>query len=124
MDNTFPENENLYRAVYPFELNQMLWKDSQHVSSAAFLDKRGLSVERGNFRFDEEVLKDMKKNFIGRFISVTVGLCCKINARIIYKPTKRSVYHSEIHGGEKQTTLTPSQRRFLACNSKLVTIDA
>ena len=124
MDNLFPENEKLYRAVYPPEFNQMFWKDENHVSSAAFLDKKGLSVERGNFRSDENVVLEMKKFFIGKIIAITAGNCHKANAKVLYKPTKRSVYHSEIHGGEKQTTLTPSQRRFLACNSKLVTIDA
>ena len=124
MNNTFNENELLYRAVYPPEINHILWKDNQHVSSAAFLDKRGLSVERGDIRSDEEVLKYMRKSFIGRFISVTVGLCHRINAKVIYKPTKRSIYHSEIHGSEKQIVLTPAQRRFLSLNCRLIKSEA
>ena len=49
------ENELLYRAVYPPEINQMFWKDEQHVSSAVFLDKKGVSVERGDNRPEKEV---------------------------------------------------------------------
>lgn len=124
MDNNFTEYESLYRAVYPPEINRMYWKDENHISSAVFLDKKGLSVERGNFRLDDEVVKEMKKSFVGRIISVTVKHCLKINAYVVYKPTKRSLYHSEIHGSEKQIVLSPSQRRFLSVNSRLVKTDA
>ena len=40
MDNFFKDDELLYRAVFPPEFNKMYWKDNEHVSSAAFLDKR------------------------------------------------------------------------------------
>lgn len=124
MDDLFPENEKLYRAVYPPEFNQIFWKDEKHVSSAAFLDKRGLSVERGNFRSDNIVVKEMKKSFIGKIIFVTVQCCLGIKAIVVYRPTRRSSYHSEIHGNKNSVVLSPSQRRFLACNSKLIAIDA
>lgn len=120
MNKSFPENEQLYRAVYPPEINDMFWKDNEHVSSAAFLDKKGLSVERGNFRVDVEVLNDMKKSFIGRIVSITVRLCLDINAKVIYKPTRRSQYHSEIHGSDKYIVLTPMQRRYLSKHCKLL----
>ena len=60
MNNSFSDTEVLYRAVYSPEMNRMFWKDENHVSSAAFLDKKGLSVERGNFRAEETVVADMK----------------------------------------------------------------
>ena len=37
MDNTFPDEESLYRAVYPPEINSMFWKNENTVSSAVFL---------------------------------------------------------------------------------------
>ena len=120
MNNNFPENEKLYRAVYPPEKNPMFWKDETHVSSAVFLDKKGLSVERGNFRTDEEVLKNMKKKFIGRIIYISVNTCNKVKAKILYKPTKKSIFHSEIHGSEKRVVLSPAQRRFLSMNCKQI----
>lgn len=120
MDNTFDESESLYRAVYPPEVNKMYWKDENHISSAVFLDKKGVSVERGNFRSDKNVVLEMKKFFIGRIIAITAGHCNKVNAKVLYKPTKRSVYHSEIHGSETRKLLTASQRRFLSINSRII----
>lgn len=124
MDNSFKEDELLYRAVYPPEKNKIFWKDENHISSAVFLDKRGVSVERGNYRSDDLVLQYMKKSFVGKFISITAGLCFKVNAKIFYKPTKRSVYHSEIHGSETRILLSPSQRRFLSVNSRIIKTEA
>lgn len=124
MDNSFKEKEALYRAVYPPEKNRMFWKDENHISSAVFLDKKGVSVERGNFRSDEEVAKDMQKSFLGKIVSITAGVCYKVNAKIFYKPTKRSLYHSEIHGSETRVLLTPSQRHFLSLNSHIIRIEA
>lgn len=120
MNNSFSEEEVLYRAVYPPDINEILWKDENHVSSAAFLDKRGLSVERGNFRTDEEVVSNMHKLFVGKIISVTVQLCKKIKAEVVYKPTKRSIFHTEIHGDKKHIVLSPSQRRFLSKNCRII----
>lgn len=123
MNNSFSENEQLYRAVYPPKVNQMYWKDEKHISSAVFLDKKGLSVERGNYRLDDDVVKDMRKSFIGKIISITVQHCLLIKAFVVYKPTKRSIYHSEIHGGKNNIVLSPSQRHFLAKNSRIVKAD-
>lgn len=124
MNKNFSDNESLYRAVYPPEVNRMFWKDENHISSAVFLDKKGVSVERGNFRLDENVVLEMKKFFIGKIVAITAGICHEVNAKVLYKPTKRSVYHSEIHGGEKQIVLTLSQRHFLAANSRLLESEA
>ena len=57
MDNTFPNCEKLYRAVFPESYMQMFWRKDGTVSSAAFTDKQGLSVERGDFREDENVIE-------------------------------------------------------------------
>lgn len=120
MNKIFSSDESLYRAVYPPELASMYWKDAEHVSSAAFLDKKGLSVERGNFRSDYEVVQNMKIYFIGRIVRLAVRICNEINALVIYRPTKRSLFHSEIHGNEKSLVLSPSQRRHLSLNCQLV----
>ena len=65
MDNTFPNCEKLYRAVFPESYMQMFWRKDGTVSSAAFTDKQGLSVERGDFREDENVIEEMRKFFHG-----------------------------------------------------------
>ena len=53
MDNIFPKNEKLYRAVYPPEAAELFWKADGSISSAAFADPKGLSVDRGDFRVDD-----------------------------------------------------------------------
>lgn len=114
MDNTFANDEKLYRAVYPASYSQMYWKKDGSLSSAAFRDPDGLSVERGNFRSDQNVIKEMQGFFKGCIVSVTAEQCYATNASIQYKPTRRSIYHSEIHGNENTLVLSASQRKHLA----------
>ena len=65
MDDTFREEEQLYRAVYPPERQEMFWKKDGSISDAALRDKKGLSVERGYYRQDTQVLSEMARFFIG-----------------------------------------------------------
>ena len=89
-------------------------------SSAAFSDREGLSVERGNFRDDKDVIEEMPKKFFkGCIISLTVGQCKTVDAVVKYKPSSRSEYHSEIHGSETTPLLSKSQRKHLAADAKI-----
>lgn len=119
MDNTFPDSEKLYRAVFPESYAKMYWRRDGSVSSAAFKDEEGLSVERGDFRSDETVIEDMKSFFRGCIVSITVGQCKNVEAVVKYKPTKRSIYHTEIHGSEEVALLNPGQRKKLASAAKM-----
>lgn len=119
MDYTFNDSEKLYRAVYPASYAAMFWTRDGRVSSAAFKDKAGLSVERGNFRSDESVIEEMQKFFRGCILSLTVEQCRNVDAVIKYKPTLRSEYHSEIHGSEENALLDPGQRKKLASSAKI-----
>ena len=120
MDNKFSDEcEKLYRAVFPESYIQMFWRKDGTISSAAFTDKEGLSVERGFFREDKSVLEEMRKFFQGCIISLTVEQCRNVHAVVKYKPSKRSKYHSEIHGNEKVPLLSKSQRRQLAAKAKI-----
>ena len=114
MDNTFPNCEKLYRAVFPESYMQMFWRKDGTVSSAAFTDKQGLSVERGDFREDENVIEEMRKFFHGCIISLTVEQCRDVDAVIKYKPSKRSEHHSE-----EVPLLSKSQRKKLAERAKI-----
>ena len=118
MDNTFQKDEKLYRAVFPPEHSNMYWKSDGRVSSAAFSDPKGLSVERGFYRKDSEVVLDMSKMFIGRIISITVEDCMNNNVKVIYCPTNISCYHSELHGYNK-IQLSRHQRHQLALVAKI-----
>ena len=119
MTEQFDIYERLYRAVYPPEIMPLFWKENGEISSAAFKDKRGLSVERAGVRNEDEVIKDMQLFFSGTIISVLVGDCIECDAVLKYLPTRRSVYHSEIHGGEDRILLSQSQCKFLAKRVKI-----
>lgn len=118
MDDTFDKAEKLYRAVYPPSCNNMYWKEDGSLSSAAFADQHGLSVDRGYNRTSEEVVDDMKSRFSGCIVSVTVQDCNEVNALVKYKPSRTNIYHSEIHSNENVILLTKSQRRKLALKAQ------
>ena len=120
MDNTFPNCEKLYKSMFFQNLIcKCFGEKNGTVSSAAFTDKQGLSVERGDFREDENVIEEMRKFFHGCIISLTVEQCRDVDAVIKYKPSKRSEYHSEIHGSEEVPLLSKSQRKKLAERAKI-----
>lgn len=119
MDNNFFDDEKLYRAVHPASYMQMYWKNNGSISSAAFLDDNGLSVERGYYRDDNCVIDVMRHFFKGCIVSLTVGDCHQVNAVVKYKPTERSEYHSEIHGSDDKLSLSKSQRKRLALAAKI-----
>ena len=114
MDDNFKNDEKLYRAVYPPDVIDMFWKRDGSLSSAAFADARGLSVDRGYYRPDSKVIKDMQKRFSGCIVSLYVKNCLDAGAVVRYLPSKTNVYHSEIHGSSTTPLLSKSQRRFLA----------
>ncbi len=114
MDNTFENDERLYRAVYPPEVADMFWRKDGTVSSAAFADAKGLSVDRGDYRKDSEVVADMNKRFTGRIIRVYSKNCYDVGAVIRYVPSRNNPYHSEIHGSKASVLLSKQQRLYLS----------
>lgn len=114
MTKQFETYEKLYRAVYPPEIMPMFWKENGELSSAVFKDKRGLSVERSGDRDENAVIVEMCKLFYGFIISLKVKDCEACRAVLKYLPTKRSIYHSEIHGSEERALLSQSQCKYLA----------
>ena len=121
MDNTFQNTEKLYRAVYPPEVADIFWKKDGSISSAAFANPKGLSVERGDYRKDNDVISSMRKKFSGHIISLYVKNCTDTGAVVIYTPSRTNIYHSEIHGNEKTALLSKSQRRYLANHAVILT---
>ena len=99
----------------------MFWKENGQLSSAAFYDPKGLSVDRGNYRADDEVVNAMRKRFAGRIIAVTVGQCKNVDAKVKYKPTS-NIFHSEIHGSDDDILLDKMQRKYLARGAKIIAI--
>ena len=98
----------------------MFWRKDGTVSSAAFADAKGLSVDRGDHRSDEEVVNTMLRRFSGHIISVYVKNCADIGAVVVYAPSRSNPYHSEIHGSEASLILSKPQRLFLARKAVVV----
>ncbi len=121
MDETFNITEKLYRAVYPPEVAAMYWKNDGTISSAAFADPKGLSVDRGDYRSDNEVISSMRARFSGHIISLYVKNCVDIGAPVRYLPSRSDQYHCEIHGSEDNPLLSKSQRRFLSTRAIILT---
>lgn len=120
MDNMFNSSEKLYRAVYPPEITDIFWRRDGSVSSAAFADPRGLSVDRGDYRLDSEVSADMHKRFSGSIIRLYVKNCRDTGAVIHYLPSRNNPYHSEIHGSETNKLLSKQQRHYLAKKATII----
>ncbi len=114
MTERFEADEKLYRAVFPPDIMPIFWKENGEISSAVFKDKNGLSVERAGNRAEDTVLLDMSLYFEGAIVRVLAGDCTACGAVIKYLPTKRSVYHSEIHGSKERKLLSQSQCKYLA----------
>ncbi|MBE5899338.1 MAG: hypothetical protein E7279_07015 [Lachnospiraceae bacterium] len=120
MDNIFPKTEKLYRAIYPPKVSAMYWRKDGTISSAAFADSQGLSVERGDFRSDNVVVNSMLERFTGYIVSLYARDCFNVGAILRYLPSNNSVYHSEIHGSESKKLLSKSQRYYLAKKARIV----
>ena len=122
LPDKFEDKERLYRAVYP---HKIFWKYDEKgrlsLSSAALRDKNGLSVDRGYFRGDQEVIESMQKRLEGRIISFEVLDCQEVGASVKYKPSLSNEYHSEVHGGENQITLSAMQRKKLSRVARILT---
>ncbi len=115
MDSDFKEEEKLYRAVYPPTQRPNFWKKDGSLSSAALYDPNGLSVDRGYYREDEEVLTGMAASRLnGLAVSLKVSDCKEADAVVEYRPSKANKFHSEIHGSKKALVLSPAQRHRLA----------
>ena len=116
MNNKFNSDETLYRAVIP---SGIFWKSDGSLSSAALKDNKGLSVDRGDYRNDYDVAKEMKNRLNGIVVKFLVEDCTNIEARVIYEPNKDDAYHSLVLGKEK-LSLSKSQARQLSRKCKIV----
>ena len=114
MNDTFNSDEKLYRAVYPPEVAAMYWKRDGSLSHMAFVDPKGLSVDRGDYRSDREVSADMSRRLTGVIVKFYVRYCNEIGAFLKYLPSKKNIYHTEVHGSEDSVCLSKHQCFYLA----------
>jgi len=121
---TFEPAEKLFRAVYPPSHPGMFWKKDGTLSTAAFADAKGLSVDRGFGRKDEDAVAEMRRKFTGCIVSVNAKQCWDVDAVVEYLPSKSNRYHSEIHGGKNELLLSKHQRFYLANNAVVEYMEA
>jgi hypothetical protein len=119
MNAEFCDNELLFRAVWPPDVNDMYWKDNGKLSSAAFMDKNGVSVTRDGGRPLEKVVEYMKTTFSGYIVSLKVFQCYEVDSYVKYLPEPDNDYHSEIHGSKDKVILSKGQARRLAAFAKI-----
>lgn len=116
MDNTFRDDEKLFRAVLP---GTMYWKEDGSLTSAAFKtdEKDGLSTDRDGGRSCEECVNTLAQNKRGSIVSVDYAHCREANAQVVYNPITEedaNPYHSLIRRSAEKSTLSGSQAKHLA----------
>lgn len=107
MDEDFECNERLYRGLPP------MWIEKDNtVSSAAFKDLQGVSVDRDGGR-DEQNCIERLVNAMPKFVGVgrlTCGDVVGCGALPVYCPTKANKYHSEIHNSVEEVPIKPKSK--------------
>lgn len=113
LNNKFEDTENLFRAIYPENKKPSFWKNGK-LSSAAFKDKNGLSVDRSGDRSNEQVYRAFRNRFEGHIFYLNVKDCREIGIFLKYLPSKNNIYHCELHKDEYKKELTDSQCKKIA----------
>lgn len=112
MDDNFASNECLYRGLHP------MWiEDDNSVSSAAFKDSCGISVDRDGGRSEQECVERITEALpqIAGVGKLTCGDVEECEAKTVYLPFEGNEYHSEIHDSSEQVQIkSKSKSRKLA----------
>lgn len=117
LPNTIDDSEFLYRGIVRNNWDII----NNRITSAAFKDSGGASVDRDGGRPENECVTKHRGN--ERFVAI-----CKIKteavkksgALVLYKPIDSNIYHSEIHDSNVKPQLTGSKLRKLKESSILV----
>lgn len=117
-------DEELFRKIP--ELPQMFRdRESLKISTAAFKDSKGCSVDKGGGRTKEQIIGTFKERFpvnMAAVAMVTVNACNEINAEVLEKPVPDNIYHCEIHGSSEKIQLTNGQLKRLVDLAKIYKI--
>lgn len=118
MDDNFAPDERLYRG-----LHSMWIKDDDSISSAAFKDSCGVSVDRDGGREEKDCIERMVVALpqiagVGR---ITCGEVEECGAIPKYLPVEGNEYHSEIRDSAEQVQIKSQPKsRKLANKCQLV----
>ena len=118
MDEKFASNECLFRGLHP------MWiEDDNTVSSAAFKDSAGVSVDRDGGRDEQDCVNRMVDALpqIAGVCKLTCGDVEDCEALAVYCPVPDNEYHSEIHDSAEQVQIkSKAKSRKLAGKSQIV----
>ena len=117
MDDYFEPTEKLFRAVLP---EGIFWREDGTLTSAAFKDDNGLSVDREGGRSLAEAVAFIQQHLDGQIVWVAVSDCNAKKALVRYLPVEGNAYHSEIHRDEQRKRLSDSQAKYLSRAAQLV----
>ena len=121
--NEFGCGETLLRGIHK---KPDFWDEEENrPSSAAFMDKKGVSVNRTGEtkKCYEKSLECLKNNLGERLRAVAeleVDFCVELGVYLKYCPEKDNIYHSEIHRSKSEILLTKSVARKLSKACKIV----
>lgn len=110
-------DEYLYRGI--IELN---WDfENNRPSSATFKDSKGVSVDRDNFRQEQDCIEFLitKNDFFG-ICKVQMQKVKEFNAIAKYLPVQNNLYHSEIHDSIERIQLKGSKPKKIRDASMVV----
>ena len=118
MDERFALNECLYRGLHP------MWiEDDNTVSSAAFKDSGGVSVDRDGGRCQQECVDRLLEAIpqLAGVCKLSVGDVEACDAITVYRPLSDNEYHSEIHDFVGQVQIkSKSKAKKLSSKSRIV----
>lgn len=118
MENNIHDDERLFRRLK--NIPQYWKKDTNRPTSAIFKDSKGVSVDRCNFRCQEDIINDeerLHKLYGGGaslkgIVSVRKENCDEVLVK--YDPVESNDYHSVIYNNEDTIVLTSGQAKKLA----------
>ena len=117
----FKNTESLLRGI---NKQPNFWDSEENrPTSAAFKDKKGVSVNRTgeNKQYYVQSLECLKNKLGERLrssVELNVDFCIELGLHLKYCPLDDNIYHSEIHKSENEPSLTKSVSRKLSeiCN--------
>lgn len=125
----FEMEEKLFRkipAVPGFVVDD---ENGKRISSAAFKDSKGCSVDRQLKRDETSVYNQMYQKFkesssgIQAIANITYSQCLDVSAVVKELPEEDNTYHCEIHSSEEKIQLSSSQAKRLANNATVFFVE-
>lgn len=114
LDSIIGQEEYLYRGLSTYWI-----KTDGSISSGAFKDPKGVSVDRSGGRDEDDCVINLSR-FAGVCRIKNNDVYNKCDAVSVHCPSISNKYHSEIHKSETEIHLSKSQSKKLAQNSIIV----